>query len=61
MVAIFIESTGMHEKPETAHVMEDGGAFQVLVERIGYTQHCQQTLIYQSEMVLPWSWQAQVA
>jgi hypothetical protein len=25
MVAIFIESTGMHEKPETAHVlMEDG-------------------------------------
>jgi hypothetical protein len=26
MVAIFIESTGMHEKPKTAHVMEDGGA-----------------------------------
>jgi hypothetical protein len=26
MVAIFIESTGMHEKPETVHVMEDGGA-----------------------------------
>jgi hypothetical protein len=26
MVAIFIESTSMHEKPETAHVMEDGGA-----------------------------------
>jgi hypothetical protein len=25
MVAIFIESTGMHEKPEMAHVMEDGG------------------------------------
>jgi hypothetical protein len=26
MVAIFIESTGMHEKPEMAHVMEDGSA-----------------------------------
>jgi hypothetical protein len=26
MVAIFIESTGMHEKPETAHMMEGGGA-----------------------------------
>jgi hypothetical protein len=26
MVAIFIESTGMHEKPETTHVMEDGSA-----------------------------------
>jgi hypothetical protein len=26
MVAIFIESTSMHEKPEMAHVMEDGGA-----------------------------------
>jgi hypothetical protein len=28
-------------------------AFQVLVERIGYTRHHQQTLIYRSEMVLP--------
>jgi hypothetical protein len=36
-------------------------AFQVLVERIKYTRHCQWTLIYRSEMVLPWSWQAQVA
>jgi hypothetical protein len=26
VVAVFIESTSMHEKPETAHVMEDGGA-----------------------------------
>jgi hypothetical protein len=26
MVAIFIESTGMHEKPKMAHVMEDGSA-----------------------------------
>jgi hypothetical protein len=24
MVAIFIESIGMHEKPEMVHVMEDG-------------------------------------
>jgi hypothetical protein len=26
MVAIFIKSTSMHEKPEMAHVMEDGSA-----------------------------------
>jgi hypothetical protein len=26
MVAIFIESTGMHEKPKTVLAMEDGGA-----------------------------------
>jgi hypothetical protein len=25
MVAIFIECTGMHEKPERVHVMQDGG------------------------------------
>jgi hypothetical protein len=25
MVAILIKSTGTHEKPEMAHVMEDGG------------------------------------
>jgi hypothetical protein len=63
MVAIFIESTGMHEKPEMAPC--DGRrrhrSFQVLIKRIGYMQHHQQTLIYQSEMVLPWSWQVQVA
>jgi hypothetical protein len=54
----------MHEKPETVHVMEDGSTehlLQVLVERIGYTWHRQQTLIYQSEMVLRWPWQEQVA
>jgi hypothetical protein len=36
MVAIFIKSTGMHEKPKMTLAMEDGGAeraIQVLVER----------------------------
>jgi hypothetical protein len=31
VVAIFIESTGMHEKPKMAHVMEDGKRFKFLL------------------------------
>jgi hypothetical protein len=39
MVAIFIESTGVHEKPKTMHVMEDGSAEHFKFLSRGYDIH----------------------